>query len=191
MFEIKFGGSLYWKNFIVHDTTIKYFENHLLSLEWETKRTARHEYFMSDNLIKYSYGNRIGAEEYTSKPMTGMVGNLMNLINVNLKSNLNACFLNKYDDEKQHLGYHKDSFPNCPDSEPIAVVSFGAEREIWLKNQEDKGNIPDDQKILLNRGSLFVMPAGFQEKFFHKIPKNPQPCGWRISLTFRCFNENS
>jgi alkylated DNA repair dioxygenase AlkB len=186
MFETKFGGSLYCKNFLEKDY-IQPLEDSLLKLDWETKRTARHEYFMSDNLIKYSYGNRMGAEEYISKPMTGMVGNLMNLINVNLKSNLNACFLNKYDDEKQHLGWHADDFQKMSGDEPITVVSFGAEREIWLKNQEDKGNIPDDQKILLNRGSLFIMPAFYQEDNFHKIPKHNRPCGWRISLTFRSF----
>lgn len=187
MFETKFGGSLYCKN-LVNKELLESFESHLLDLDWETKRTARHEYFMSDNLIKYSYGNRMGVEEYISKPMTGFISTLMLYVNAVLKSNLNACFLNKYDDEKQHLNYHKDIFPNCPDSEPIAVVSFGAEREIWLKNQKDKGNIPDDQKVLLNRGSLFVMPANFQNLYFHKIPKHPQPCGWRISLTFRRFN---
>ena len=68
---------------------------------------------------------------------------------------------------------------------PIAVVSFGAERDIWVKEFNTKGNIPDDDKYLLENGSLFIMPAGFQQKYLHRIPKHNRPCGPRISLTFR------
>jgi len=34
---------------------------------------------------------------------------------------------------------------------------------------------------------LFIMPPGYQDNFYHKIPKHDRPCGWRISLTFRSF----
>lgn len=108
----------------------------LLALPWETKRTARHEYFMAHTERDYSYGNRgTGAENYSSKPFTLHVHALLNGLNEELRTELNVCFLNKYDDQHQHLGWHSDEFPGMRDDQPIVVVSFGAEREIWLKDK--------------------------------------------------------
>lgn len=164
-------------------------ENHLLNLNWETKRAARHEYFMSDKEISYSYGKHDNNDViYNAQPFTPEIRDLNVVLNQVLETNFNACFLNKYDNEKQHLGWHADQFETADENQPIAVVSFGAEREIWLKEKDFKGEIPDNQKVLLERGSLFIMPPGYQDLFFHRIPKHSRPCGWRISLTFRSFN---
>ena len=182
-----YGGSLYLSDWLGKNS-IANLREEVLALDWITKRTARHEYFMSVDERGYSYGNSFsGEEEYFSKPMTLAVDAVMLRLNEDLGANFNACFLNKYDDEKQHLGWHADDFEGMNPNEPIAVVSLGAEREIWLKKQDEKGNIPSDQKVLLEEGSLFVMPEGFQDEYFHRIPKHDRPCGWRISLTFRSF----
>lgn len=161
----------------------------LLGLNWLTKRTARHEYFMSTIPREYSYGNvGTGSETYLSQDFSPLTLELMQYLNTVLRTSFNVCFLNKYDDEKQHLGWHADDFAGMKVDEPIAVVSFGAEREIWVKLKSQTGVIPPEQKIKLQEGSLFIMPAGYQEFFFHRIPKSDKPCGWRISLTFRNFN---
>ena len=69
----------------------------------------------------------------------------------------------------------------------IAVISLGAEREIWWKQKDFKGPIPKENKQLLQNGSLFIMPAGFQKDYLHKIPKCDHACNIRISLTFRNY----
>lgn len=79
----------------------------------------------------------------------------------------------------------KNDSPEQDLGHPIAVVTFGAERYIWVRNKTDKGAVPDKDKYLLTRGSLFVMPGGYQDGHFHRIPKHDRPCGGRISLTFR------
>ncbi len=56
-----------------------------------------------------------------------------------------------------------------------------------MKLKEYKGDIPKEQRILLQDGSLFLMPAGYQDTHLHKIPKHDRECKWRISLTFRSF----
>lgn len=111
-------------------------EDELLTLPWITKRTARHEYFMSEVQRDYSYGNRgLGSETYKSEPFSPHVSHLMKSLNRDLETELNVCFLNKYDDQHQHLGWHADEFPGMREDQPILVVSFGAEREIWLKDK--------------------------------------------------------
>ncbi len=179
--------SFYTPNFINPEDCIG-LRDELLALEWETKRTARHEYFMANNDMNYSYGGTFGSDiVYKSKPFSPLVKILMERLNKELPSEFNACFLNKYDDEKQHLGWHADDFVGMRPDQPIAVISFGAEREIWVKHKDQKGVVPEDQRFLLGEGSLFLMPVGFQDSHFHRIPKPDRPCSWRISLTFRSF----
>lgn len=250
--------------------SISLIEEELLALQWETKRTARHEYFMSDGKkctntecsygllttlnddtglpaectvcdengrmpVEYSYGQYGADITYTSKPWShyanGLRHNLIQELAHVPEARMpdgkpcffNGCFLNMYDDEKQFLGWHADDFAGMDPQAPIVVMSFGAEREIWVKRQfqtcpdcegdcviqkADKGGefvdescircheqgvvpvtgiVPTKDRYLLQRGSVFIMPAGFQEAMFHRIPKHPAPCGWRISLTFRKF----
>jgi len=202
-------------------------EEELLSLAWETKRTARHEYFMADEETNYSYGRQDDGINYTSKPWSPRVEELLAhpMLDVTMPVpagtpvGFNGCFLNKYDDQHQHLGWHADDFVGMDPNAPIAVMSFGAEREIWVKRkfhpcptcqdngtvkdgmwlivcphchgnfgmESVRGPVPPEDRYLLERGSIFIMPPGFQQEMLHRIPKHSQPCGWRISLTFRKF----
>jgi alkylated DNA repair dioxygenase AlkB len=178
------------------------FKQELLDLNWLTKRTARHEYFMSLTERSYSYGNKgLGSESYSSSPFSPLVLQLMNYTNRVLGLELNVCFLNKYDDQFQHLGWHADQFPGMREEQPIVVYSYGAEREIWLKDKRGflnesgewqkeppKNKQPEEQRLKLEDGSMFIMPPGYQNTHLHRIPKHDRPCGWRISLTFRSFN---
>lgn len=108
----------------------------LLGLEWVTQRTARHEYFMSLEPRTYTYGNRgTGDATYTSREFSPHVLHLMGSLNRDLGTDLNVCFLNKYDNEQQHLGWHADDFDGMRADQPIVCVSFGAVREIWMKDK--------------------------------------------------------
>ena len=119
--------------------------------------------------------------------LSPIIKNLMSTLNRRLDVNFSACFLNRYDTEKQHLGWHADDFEAMDPEAPIAVMSFGAEREIWVKPFGESGLVPKEQRILLPEGSLFIMPPHYQETHLHRIPKHGQPCGPRTSLTFRAF----
>jgi alkylated DNA repair dioxygenase AlkB len=214
------------------------FRQHLLALPWWSERAARHEYFMSDTPRTYSYGNRNDAEptQYNSAEFTPDVRNLMKWLNTRFGIELNVCFLNKYDDQHNALGWHADDFPGMRSDQPIIVMSYGAVREIWVKDKRGfpcpacapgrpgihctveqmseaqvveegeptcmecfhsdhvgfvkgppNGKQPDDQRVALEEGSIFLMPAGYQDTHLHRIPKHDRPCGWRISLTFRSF----
>lgn len=166
------------------------FETLRSEVPWENRSAPRDECFMAlDENLMYSYGNNNSLREelhtYKAVPMHPEVLNIMNKLNEEFGTEYNVCVLNFYQSEKQHLGWHADDSPEQDLSHPIAVISFGAERFIFIKEKGFKGNIPNENKFFLTNGSLFIMPGGFQDKFFHKIPKHDQPCGGRISLTFR------
>jgi len=154
-----------------------------LALDWLTETNSRREYFMSLIDREYTYGNRsTGDRTYKSSPMTPLIQDLMEEL-----EEYNVCFLNRYDSEKQHLGWHADDSPLMVPDSSIAVASFGAERYIYHKEKTYKGPIPDSGKQLLEHGSVWIMPEGYQNTHVHKIPKHSEPCGTRISLTFRNF----
>ena len=159
-------------------------------IEWWERTGARYEYFMSMNDLSYTYGSGRGIRTYSSKLFHPLVKYVMMKLNDEFNTEYDICFLNRYDNEKMALGWHSDDSPEIDLDHPIAVVSIGAEREIWVKEIGFKGNIPDENKYLLRNGSLFVMPAGYQRTNVHKIPKSDRPCSTRISLTFRKYSGN-
>lgn len=162
--------------------------NHLLNdLEWLTVTEARKEYFMSDEPISYKYGSGVAARTYTSSLFSCPIKAMMDKLNKDFFGSYNVCFLNRYDTQKNALGWHADDSPEMNPKHAICVVSFGAEREIWWKDKSYKGEIPKENRQVLENGSLFIMDAGFQENHFHKIPKCDKECGIRISLTFRNY----
>lgn len=167
---------------------------HLLALDWMSKTERRREYFMSDVPRYYEYSAFGGMRGYDSSPFTDVVETLRQGLAVLpdrdgkwQPTQFNVCFLNRYDVQHDNLGWHADDSPGMDLDHPIAVMSFGAEREIWWKPKTFKGEIPKEWRRLLQHGSTFIMPAGFQREYFHRIPKCDHACGVRVSLTFRHF----
>lgn len=160
----------------------------LVILDWVSTGAPREEYFMSKTPISYTYGSGRGVRTYESKRFDPVVEAMMDTLNKEYKTDYNVCFLNYYKDQQKWLGWHSDDSPEMDSNHPIAVMSFGAERDIYCRPIGFKGEIPDDWKTRLGNGSLFVMPSGFQETHQHKIPKADNPkAGPRISLTFRRY----
>lgn len=160
------------------------------TVPWERQTEARQECFFSLDPVSYTYGQGRGVRIYHSIPFQEWAENIRLKLNAEIRqpgNRYNVCFLNRYDDEKEHLGWHADDSPGMDHDHPIAVVSFGQAREIWWKKKDQKGAVPLDQRQLLANGSLFVMPAGFQRDHFHRIPKGGHEMGPRISLTFRRY----
>ncbi len=160
----------------------------LLELPWWDVTAARREYFMSDKPRAYDYKTWDGSRTYHSADFTPEVLGVVQGLNVMTEGGrYNVCFLNRYDNQQQHLGWHADDSPGMDLDHPIAVVSVGVEREIWWKPKTHKGEIPPEWRRKLEHGSFFIMPAGFQREYLHRIPKCDHACGTRISLTFRHF----
>lgn len=180
---------IYFSSYI-EDKEIIY--NHLLNdLKWLQMTEARKEYFMSNETISYTYGSGIAARTYTSSSFSEPIKKMMEKLNKDFFGEYNVCFLNRYDSQKNALGWHADDSPEMNPKHAICVVSFGAEREIWWKDKSFKGEIPKENRQVLQNGSLFIMQAGFQANHFHKIPKSDKECGIRISLTFRNYKKVS
>lgn len=163
------------------------FSTLLSEVPWESATEARNECFMAQNAVEYTYGAGRGVRTYKSVPFHYIVEGIQDVLNENLDTKFNVCFLNRYDNAQQQLGWHADDSPGMDLDHPIAVVSFGQAREIWWRENGFKGVIPPENRQLLENGSLFIMPAGFQRLYQHRIPKGDRFMLPRVSLTYRRY----
>lgn len=174
---------------------IEYIENFISSeislidkLDWINHLDSpRLEYYCNDYPLSYTYGRGRGIRTYQPQPWVSELLKIRAQVEKKLNDKFEMCFCNLYETEQNALGWHSDDSPIIRQTSPIAVISFGAEREIWFQNVEKINSI---KKILLQNGSLCVMPAGFQQTHLHRIPKHSAQCGPRVSVTFRGLNLN-
>lgn len=156
-------------------------------LEWERRdSTPRREYYANDIPVPYTYGRGAGVRTYESKPWHPRMKEIQALVEAYAGCRLEACFLNGYENSRDHLGAHADDSPEMDDARPIAIVTLGGERDILFFPQSEPKRVT---RLLLQSGSLCLMHPGMQDTHFHRIPKAGFEVGPRISLTFRGYVE--
>jgi alkylated DNA repair dioxygenase AlkB len=165
----------------------------LAEVPWIRVTETRAECFMAHGPVSYTYGQGRGVRTYTAVPFAAGVRECMAEVNAYLAmfpwGPMTGCFLNRYDHQHDHLGWHADDFRGMDHSRPVVVVSFGEPREIWWRLNGVQGEVPPERRQRLGDGSIFVMPPGFQQAYQHRIPKGDRAMGPRVSLTFRAFFE--
>jgi alkylated DNA repair dioxygenase AlkB len=145
----------------------------------------RREYYVHLDNRPYSYGLAAYARTYEAQPMHDTLLKLWMKAEAQFGCAFETCFLNGYEDGKDHLGWHADDSPEMDDARPILIVTFGAEREIWFRAN---GAGPGERiPLRLGHGSLCVMKPGMQDTHQHRIPRGDREYGPRISLTFRGY----
>ena len=157
-------------------------------LDWERRSDApRCEYYSNDTDVAYTYGRGAGVRTYHPRPWHPTMLAIRTALETELGCVLDVCFLNRYMDASDWLGWHSDDSPEMDDARPIVTVSLGAERNIQFK-RHGEGNANADT-LMLGHGSAAVMRAGMQREWQHRIPKVGHEVGERISLTYRGFTE--
>jgi alkylated DNA repair dioxygenase AlkB len=158
-------------------------------LGWERRdSTPREEYYCNDLSLDYTYGSGAGRRTYRAKPYHERILAIRSSLEVLTGSTFETCFLNRYLDQSDHLGWHADDSPEMDDDRPIGIISLGVEREIWFMPKGEKDKV---EKLKLGHGSLCLMTPGMQDTHFHRIPKASFNCGERISVTYRGYANNT
>lgn len=162
------------------------YERLMAELDWvhASETTPRKEYYVHAQGLPYTYGMGKFARTYDSQPDHPVIADIREALFKELGVRFDVVFLNRYDTQHDHLGWHADDSPEMSDDHPIVTVSLGAERDIWFRPISDLKAVT---KLRLEHGSACVMLAGVQDTHHHRIPKHDRPCGPRISLTFRVY----
>ena len=158
-------------------------------LEWERREDApRCEYYCNDFPKPYVYGRGNGRRLYEPRPYHAVVLSVRKALEDLTGATFEVCFLNRYLNQSDHLGWHADDSPEMDDARPIVTVSLGVEREIWFRSKDSINDaVPSVEKLLLQHGSAAIMAPGMQDAWQHRIPRAGFQCGERISLTFRGY----
>lgn len=183
--------------FLPKDIADAAYEHLLTKLDWVHKGDSvpRREYYVHDKGLPYFYGDPKFGRSYDSQAPDPVITMIRRLLFADLGVDFDVVFLNIYDHERHHLGWHADDSPEMSDEHPIVTVSLGAEREIWFTPKRGEGRpneLPAERFVFpakkrLGHGSACVMLPGMQDTHLHRIPKSDRACGPRISLTFRKF----
>lgn len=203
----------YHPNFIQHpkDAFIQLRDE----LDWERRGDApRSEYYCNDYPENYAYGRGKGRRLYEPRPYHPQIIAIRSALEKLTGTAFEVCFLNRYLDQSDQLGWHADDSPEMDDARPIAVVSLGVERQIWFRTKpqalvEAGGDRRSDEELRWHErmtkqrregpaghmalklwdGSLCLMAPGMQDTHQHRIPRAGFKCGQRISLTFRGYTQ--
>jgi alkylated DNA repair dioxygenase AlkB len=103
-----------------------------------------------------------------------------------------SVLCNLYKDDNDCVSQHCDCEPTMSDAHCIASVSLGATRRFRVrrsKERDSKIGIGAWTPYNLEHGSLCIMQAGMQHDWVHEVPREKSPCGARINLTFRVYEE--
>jgi len=95
----------------------------------------------------------------------------------------NSVLLNEYENGNVGMGWHSDDEKELGRNPVIGSVSFGAERDFFLKTKKDLGI--EKIKIKLTNGSYIIMRGETQHYWMHSIPVRKKVKDRRINLTFR------
>lgn len=168
-------------------------------LDWERRENApRSEYWTNLNGTPYTYGQGRGIRTYEHREdHSAIIGGrdrlaayardmLAQFSPACADAKFEGCFLNWYQGGRDWLGWHADDDPGIDHTKPIAIITLGAPRRLEWKPQGAKG-VEAIEGVLLEPGSLLLMPPGMQQTHFHRIPKAVDDQGERISMTYRCL----
>ncbi|KAB1221659.1 hypothetical protein CJ030_MR2G024032 [Morella rubra] len=114
-------------------------------------------------------------------------------------SSFNSLLLNRYKGGNDYVGWHSDDEKLYGLTPEIASVSFGCEREFFLKKRpKGRKHVEEpaskrlkmsdhaaQHSFTLKHGSLLVMRGNTQRDWIHSVPKRAKVEAARINLTFR------
>jgi hypothetical protein len=111
------------------------------------------------------------------------IENHINIKSYGIELNINSCLINKYEDGRDFIKFHNDSYEAFGENHYIILVSFGETRTLRFRDKTNKENYFD--KILKDNSLLIVFPD-INMKYEHSILKDDTK-NKRYSLTFRNY----
>lgn len=142
-------------------------------------------FFVKKSLIEngmkgYKYSNRM----IPCQILPSIMDDFLNVVNETLKTKFNSILVNRYENGKDYISFHRDNEKGVDPKDGVASFSLGepnSERIMTIKNNEGKKVVDIPLKI----GSLVHMLEGCQKNRTHGIKKQNHVKGVRISLTMR------
>ena len=168
----------------------------LLSAEFESfnfksksNKNCVQNVFLSSVVDEYNWDSPNGTVIHGATDMDPFptVKGIMVNMNKKLGTKLNSALVSYYKDGNVGTGLHDDAEETMDPSQPICVFSYGVDRRVEFHIKQQTGVSKSVLTLKPVNGSLYVMKAGCQDRFRHKVVKDKRVKHSRISISFRCF----
>ena len=116
-----------------------------------------------------------------------VVKQVMSQINTEYNCNMNCALVTYYKNGCVRNRLHKDNEDSLDQTQPICVVSVGVKRKVEFLNNTKEGYRSPDLSVEPDNASIYLMEAGCQQYFRHRVRKDKRIRNDRISISFRCF----
>jgi alkylated DNA repair dioxygenase AlkB len=143
--------------------------------------------FFSDVVTTYKYSGR----DHRATPMTFMLQNILNQVNLLLSSDFNSILINKYKDGKDYISAHSDDEKTIDQTYGVVSISTGVSRTFRIRDKATRqivADIPTRSDVILQMCAKLPDGSSFQKKYTHEVPMEKSITEPRYSLTFRKFN---
>jgi alpha-ketoglutarate-dependent dioxygenase alkB family protein 2 len=143
---------------------------------------ARDQVAYGEKGLSYSFsGTNIPAINWNKKgKIEKIIRTIRDKVNKITGKNYNFVLINRYNNGKEYIGYHKDKTNDLVNNPDIIGVNLGATRIMGFQH-DNKQMV----KINLKGGSMVIIKNPTNKFWKHSILKTTQQVGPRISLTFR------
>ena len=142
--------------------------------------------------INEPYSWKAGSSMVENKPVSfenvPNIKSLMDHLNSKFDLKLNSVLVSHYKSGLVNTRLHDDGEDTMDQSQPICVLSVGVQRRIeFFSKHIDTLNRKADLTLAPVSGSLYIMKAGCQQNFRHRVRKNKNIRKGRFCLSFRSF----
>jgi alkylated DNA repair dioxygenase AlkB len=137
----------------------------------------RLEAWLGDAGVRYGYSGQVRVMNGWPEHWLALLG----AVSEQSGCAFNFALANWYRSGADRMGWHADNEPELGVNPTVAILSFGASRDLRLRRNDDH---KDTITVPLNQGDLLVMSSAMQHHWQHSLPVRAK-AGDRISLTFR------
>ena len=183
----------YDPQFIKDDTTMNILQSELESLSLHTSKNklSVQNKFLAQSSEPYTWASNHGP--VINNPLSLGEYPAINALLLNINSTyqcaVNSVLVSYYASGDVTTRLHDDDESCMDGGEPICVVSVGAKRKIEFVDKLKQSYYSADLALEPEHGSIYLMKAGCQTHFLHRVRKDKRVRSGRFCLSFRRFVE--
>ena len=159
---------------------------------WSSPRKGVSTVWLTLNDKPYTWMSAKGPVVNQSQSLVAApaIDRLRNKINYDKGLGFDSVLVTLFPSEKTTLSLHADDESTLDQTHPIGTFSVGAPRPVQFYRTTQHHSEAPLHEVLLHAGSLYIMHAGCQKLFKHRIPAG-KFAGRRYSLSFRRLAQSS
>src|ERR1051325_6173968 len=166
-----------------HGSSAAHLRALLDELDWEEQRFTIYGRAMPMPRLIAMYGPvgyRYSGVVHPPRALPPRLGLIRDRVEALTGRAFNSVLANLYRNERDSVGWHRDSDYAHGGQPDIASVSFGAVRCFQLRDGAGESHAVD-----LEPGSVLLISGEAIARWWHRVPKTRRPLGPRLNLTFR------